>query len=86
MIRASGERVELGRERSEASAAAVAELLEVAGRTTTLINEIAAAKAEQAAGIEQVNRAVVSMDKTTQQNAALVEETTAATKHLEAQS
>ncbi|PTT64934.1 hypothetical protein DBR34_03555 [Stenotrophomonas sp. HMWF003] len=51
-----------------------------------MINEIAAASAEQAAGIGQVNQAVVSMDKTTQQNAALVEEATAAARHLEAQS
>ncbi|TFW19065.1 HAMP domain-containing protein [Massilia arenosa] len=52
----------------------------VAGiRTVTeLVTEIAAANAEQSAGIEQVNTAVIQMDGVTQQNAALVEEAAAA--------
>ncbi|MGE8259952.1 MAG: hypothetical protein ACN6RJ_11065, partial [Stenotrophomonas sp.] len=40
---------------------------------------------EQAAGIEQVNQVVVQMDQVTQQNAALVEEATAASRALEEQ-
>ncbi|MGE6334972.1 methyl-accepting chemotaxis protein [Stenotrophomonas sp. NPDC077659] len=86
LIQTSGERVEQGRERSAASAAAIADVLKVAARTTALIDDIAAASAEQAAGIEQVNQAVISMDQTTQQNAALVEEAMAAAKQLESQS
>jgi methyl-accepting chemotaxis protein len=43
-----------------------------------LINEIAAASIEQSAGIEQVNVAVNQMDNVTQQNAALVEQASAA--------
>ena len=43
-------------------------------RVTDIMGEIAAASAEQADGIEQVNRAVSQMDEVTQQNAALVEE------------
>jgi methyl-accepting chemotaxis protein len=49
------------------------------------VSEIAAASAEQAAGIDQVNSAVTQMDTTTQQNAALVEEASAASKALEHQ-
>jgi len=43
-----------------------------------IIAEIAAASSEQTAGIEQINQAVTSLDEMTQQNAALAEETSAA--------
>ena len=41
-------------------------------------SDIAAASQEQSAGIDQVKQAVTSMDETTQQNAALAEQTSAA--------
>ncbi|MGN6513673.1 MAG: methyl-accepting chemotaxis protein, partial [Lysobacteraceae bacterium] len=47
--------------------------------------DIAAASAEQSAGIEQVNVAITSMDEGTQQNAALVEEASASARSLEQQ-
>jgi len=47
---------------------------------------LAAASKEQSDGIEQVNHAVNQMDEVTQQNAALVEETTAAAVSLAQQS
>ena len=43
-----------------------------------MIQEISTAAAEQSAGIDQVNSAVAQMDEMTQQNAALVEQATAA--------
>ncbi|MFQ6335035.1 chemotaxis protein, partial [Methylophilus sp. 3sh_L] len=43
---------------------------------------ISAASTEQTTGIDQVNQAVTSMDETTQQNAALVEEAAAAAESL----
>ena len=51
-------------------------------RVTTIIGDIAAASAEQTAGIEQVNRAIVDMDQATQHNAALVEQAAAAAAEL----
>jgi methyl-accepting chemotaxis protein len=48
-----------------------------------IIAEIAAAGSEQAHGIEQVSNAVMQMDATTQQNAALVEEAAAASKVMQ---
>ena len=51
-----------------------------------IVAEIAAASAEQASGIDQVNAAVTQMDEMTQQNAALVEESAAAADALEEQS
>ena len=47
-----------------------------------IIGEIAAASVEQAAGIDLVNEAVTSMDESTQQNAALVEQAAAAAESL----
>ncbi|MFS8435943.1 chemotaxis protein, partial [Xanthomonas campestris pv. campestris] len=54
-------------------------------RVTDIMGEISAASQEQSAGIEQVNQTITQMDETTQQNAALVEEATAAARSLEDQ-
>ena len=67
------------------SEAAIARVAQASSRTTQLMSDIAAASREQAAGIEQVNQVVVQMDQVTQQNAALVEEATAASRALEEQ-
>jgi len=48
----------------------------------SLVNDIALAAQEQAAGLGQINSAVVQMDQVTQQNAGMVEETTAASHSL----
>ncbi|KAG1162866.1 hypothetical protein G6F35_019083 [Rhizopus arrhizus] len=49
------------------------------------MREISAASQEQSIGIEQINQTVVQMDQATQQNAALVEEATAAARELRSQ-
>ncbi len=67
------------------SEAAIARVAQASSRTTQLMSDIAAASKEQAAGIEQVNQVVVQMDQVTQQNAAPVEEATAASRALEEQ-
>lgn len=54
-------------------------------RVSDIMSEISAASQEQASGIAQVNLTVTHMDQTTQQNAALVEEATAAARSLEEQ-
>ena len=51
-------------------------------KVSDIVAEIAAASREQAAGIEQVNRAVMQMDELTQQNAALVEQASAASQAM----
>ncbi|NKG29404.1 HAMP domain-containing protein (plasmid) [Erwinia rhapontici] len=51
-------------------------------QVTDLVNEIAAAASEQSQGITQVHQAVNQMDDVTQQNAALVEEASAASQSL----
>jgi methyl-accepting chemotaxis protein len=54
-------------------------------KVADIVGEIAAASREQSAGIEQVNKAVMQMDEMTQQNAALVEESTAASQSMATQ-
>ncbi len=52
------------------------------GEITAVVNDIAASAHEQATGLDHVNIAVNQMDQVTQQNAAMVEETTAASEEL----
>ena len=54
-------------------------------RVTDIMAEISAASQEQSQGIEQVNQTITQMDEVTQQNAALVEEASAAARSLEEQ-
>jgi methyl-accepting chemotaxis protein len=54
-------------------------------RVTGIMNEIVASSREQASGIVQVNQAITQMDGMTQQNAALVEESAAATRAMQEQ-
>jgi methyl-accepting chemotaxis protein len=63
-------------------------LAEITGsneKVNALIGEIAAASAEQAQGIGQVNTAVTQMDKVTQSNAAAAEESASASEELSSQ-
>jgi methyl-accepting chemotaxis protein len=52
------------------------------GEIAGLVSAIASSSQEQAVGLGQVNTAVAQMDRATQQNAAMVEETTAASQSL----
>ena len=61
------------------------DIVAAVGRVAGIMGEIAEASAEQTAGIEQVNQAIAQMDEITQQNAALVEQATAATESLQHQ-
>ena len=51
------------------------EIVDAAKKVSNIVAEIAAAAQEQAASIEQANKAILQMDQMTQQNAALVEQT-----------
>ena len=60
-------------------------ILDSVRQVNAIMAGIATASREQAAGIEQVGHGIVQMDQATQQNAALVEEATAAARTLEAE-
>jgi methyl-accepting chemotaxis protein len=51
-----------------------------------VVGEISAASREQTHGIEEVNKAIAEIDRSTQQNAALVEEAAAAAESMRGQS
>jgi methyl-accepting chemotaxis protein len=64
------------------SGKALGEIVTGVKKVTDVMAEIAASSLEQASGIEQVNKAVTSMDTVTQQNAALVQQASAAAHTL----
>jgi len=62
------------------------EIVTAVKRVTDIMSEISAASQEQSSGIDQINQAVTQMDEATQQNAALVEEASAAAESMKEQS
>ncbi len=85
MIDASVERVEAGTRQVDRAGTTMTGIVESIRRVTDIIGEISNASAEQSAGFAQVGAAVNEMDKATQMNAALVEESAAAAATLQEQ-
>ena len=85
LIQDSVGKVNEGTKLVDESGKVLGEIVTRVKKVTDVMAEIADSSREQASGIEQVNRAVSSMDATTQQNAALVEEATAAARALSEQ-
>ncbi|MBE9515867.1 MAG: HAMP domain-containing protein [Proteobacteria bacterium] len=85
LITESVEKAANGSKLVDESSATISQIIEGAIQVADLISEIAASGHEQASGITQVNTAVTQMDEMTQQNAALVEEASAASRALEDQ-
>ena len=85
LISDSEEKVRTGSELVNQSGKALAEIVDSVKKVTDIVAEIAAASHEQSAGIDQVNNAVMQMDEMTQQNAALVEEASAAARAMHEQ-
>jgi methyl-accepting chemotaxis protein len=85
LILASGQQVESGVKLVAETGAALRRIVEQFNRLNGLVNDIAASAVEQATGLSQVNTAVNQMDQVTQQNAAMVQQTTAASHTLAAE-
>ncbi|WP_310734695.1 methyl-accepting chemotaxis protein [Azohydromonas caseinilytica] len=85
LIGASVETVGTGSALVEQTGHAMKEIVASIQRVSDLIGFIAAAASEQRDGIGQVNSAVGHLDQTTQQNAALVEQSAAAAQSLQQQ-
>ncbi len=82
LIAASGAEVAQGVELVAETGRALTTIAEQVNEMDGLVAEIAASAQEQASGLGQVNQAVNQMDQVTQQNAAMVEQTTAAAANL----
>ncbi|MCO5976934.1 methyl-accepting chemotaxis protein [Ideonella oryzae] len=85
LIGASVERVEAGSRLVGDAGSTMSEIVASVQRVTDIIGEISSATREQSQGIGQVNLAVTDLDRMTQQNAALVEQSTAAAESLKDQ-
>jgi methyl-accepting chemotaxis protein len=85
LITASVERVERGTALVDQAGVTMQEIVVSIKQVSDIIGEITSASIEQNAGIGQVTQAVSEMDHTTQQNAALVEESAAAAESLKGQ-
>jgi methyl-accepting chemotaxis protein len=85
LIQKSAERVDGGARLVEGAGKTMGEIVLAVKRVTGIMSDIASASQEQLTGIQQVGRAVTEMDRVTQQNAALVEESAAASEHMSAQ-
>lgn len=78
-------RVDVGSTLVESAGETMDEIVNAVTRVTDIMGEIASASDEQSRGIDQVGLAVAEMDRVTQQNASLVEESAAAAAALEEQ-
>ena len=81
----SSDQVQEGVELVNRAGTSLNEILASIKKVADIVSDIAAASAEQATGLEQVNKALTQMDEVTQQNSALVEENAATAKTLEHQ-
>ncbi|WP_415014266.1 methyl-accepting chemotaxis protein [Brevundimonas sp.] len=82
LISTSGAQVGSGVRLVRETQTALDGIVSQAGRIDGLVAEIAASAQEQSTGLHQINAAVNQMDQATQQNAAMVEQTTAASHRL----
>ncbi|NIC04306.1 methyl-accepting chemotaxis protein [Billgrantia bachuensis] len=85
LIEASSQKVASGTELVQRAGSTMEELVAGVGRVAKVLGEISVAAGEQSDGIGQVNVAVAELDRMTQQNAALVEESTVAAEQLKDQ-
>ncbi|AKJ30855.1 methyl-accepting chemotaxis protein [Caldimonas brevitalea] len=85
LIGASVEQVADGSRRVDAAGSVIAEVIGAVDRVGDLVKQITGAATEQSQGIAEVNGAVASIDAATQQNAALVEQSAAASASLNSQ-
>jgi methyl-accepting chemotaxis protein len=86
LIRDSVQKVDEGSALVGQSGQTLEHIVSAVKKVSDIIAEIAASSQEQSTGIDQVNAAVMKLDEMTQQNAALVEEATAASKSMADQS
>ena len=82
LIAASSDRVESGARLVGDAGHAMEEILQAVQRVTHMMGDIRASTSEQSDGIRQVSLAVNHLDQMTQQNAALVEESAAASQSM----
>ncbi|MDZ4123174.1 MAG: methyl-accepting chemotaxis protein [Hydrogenophaga sp.] len=86
LISSSVEKARLGTQLVAGAGETMGEIVSSVQRVANMVSDISASTAEQSNGISQVNTAVSQLDQMTQQNAALVEQSSAASESLKDQS
>src|SRR3546814_1781631 len=86
LISNSAREVESGVSLVRSTGDALVEIVSLVDRVNSHVETIATASREQATALQEINASVNQMDQMTQQNAAMVEETTAASTTLAEQS
>ena len=86
MISESVQKVDVGSRLVNQAGSSMGEIVAQVKRVNALIEEISTAAVEQSHGISQVSDAVTKMDRVTQQNSALVEQSAAAADSLRGES
>lgn len=82
LISTSGEQVQHGVELVDRTGAALSAIVSSVADISARVSEIATSARQQSAGLNEINAAVNELDHVTQQNAAMFEETTAASHAL----
>lgn len=85
LIEESVQRVSSGSQLADRAGSTMNNVVSSIRRVTDIVGEISAASSEQSAGVGQVGEAVTNIDHATQQNAALVEQMSAAASSLKVQ-
>ena len=85
LITTSVEQISAGTRVVQTAGEAMSDMVVNAQQINTYLSEIATASQEQAMGVHQVGQGIQDLDRNTQQNAALVEETTSAAAALKQQ-
>lgn len=82
LIEQSGDQIERGVTLVHDTGGALEKIIEAVGTVTTRISKIAATSDDQATGVNGINAALRDLDRVSQQNATMFEETTAACQTL----
>ena len=85
LIDDSVQKVDIGSNLVEQAGATMQQVVASVRRVTLIVAEISAASSEQSIGIDEIGHVITQIDKTTQQNAALVQEAAAAAQSLQDQ-
>ena len=85
LVQDSSSQVEEGERLVQATAETLAQIVESVTNVSGMVSAIASSSGEQAAGIKEINIGVAQLDKVTQENAAMVQETYGASQEMRMQ-
>ena len=85
LVQDSSNQVDEGERLVQATAETLSQIVESVTNVSGMVSAIASSSGEQAAGIKEINIGVAQLDKVTQENAAMVQETYGASQEMRTQ-